>query len=94
MIEAETENRQTRSIEYQMRIAKFPYHRDFATFDYNKSAVPKVEVESLRSGQFTEDAHNLVLIGGTGTGKTHTAIALGTTLTNQCKRVWFLAMRT
>ncbi len=51
-------------------------------FDYNKSAVPKVEVESLRSGQFTEDAHNLIFIGGTGTGKTHTAIALGTTLTN------------
>lgn len=39
--------------------------------------------------QFTREAHNLILVGGTGTGKTHIAIALGTTLINQERKVRF-----
>ena len=34
LIEAETVERRVRSIEYQMRVARFPHHKDFATFDY------------------------------------------------------------
>jgi len=83
LIEAETVERRVRSIEYQMRVAKFPHHKDFATFDYAISAVKKPEIEQLCTGQFTADAHNLILVGGTGTGKTHVAIALGTALINQ-----------
>lgn len=40
-------------------------------------------------GQFTQEAHNLILVGGTGTGKTHIAIALGTTLINNGKKARF-----
>ena len=69
-----------------MRVARFPHHKDFATFDYGISAVKKPEVEQLCTGQFTTDAHNLILVGGTGTGKTHIAIALGTALINQGKK--------
>ncbi len=72
-----------------MRIAKFPHHKDFATFDYNAAAVRQAQIEPFCSGQFTQDAHNLILVGGTGTGKTHIAIALGTTLINQGKKVRF-----
>ena len=39
LIDAETVERQVRSIQYQMRIAKFPHHKDFATFDYSAAAV-------------------------------------------------------
>ena len=77
LIEAETVERRVRSIEYQMRVARFPHHKDFATFDYGISAVKKPEVEQLCTGQFTTDAHNLILVGGTGTGKTHVALGLG-----------------
>ena len=46
-------------------------------------------MQTLARGEFTESAHNLILIGGTGTGKTHLSIALGTTLVHQNKRVRF-----
>ena len=37
LIEAETVERRVRPIEYQMRVARFPHHKDFATFDYGIS---------------------------------------------------------
>ncbi len=89
LIEAEVTERRVRSIEYQMRIARFPHHKDFATFDYGLSAVKQTEIQQLCTGQFTKDAHNLILVGGTGTGKTHIAIALGTSLITQGKKVRF-----
>ena len=79
LAQAEIEERRVRSIQYQMRIAKFPHHKDFATFDYDAATVTQAQVDPFCSGQFTEEAHNLILVGGTGTGKTHMAIALGTT---------------
>jgi len=89
LIDAETQERRVRSIQYQMRIAKFPHHKDFATFDYGAATVTKAQIDPFCSGQFTKDAHNIILVGGTGTGKTHISIALGTNLVNQGKRVRF-----
>ena len=89
LIEAEVTERRVRSIEYQMRIARFPHHKDFATFDYGLSAVKQADIQQLCTGQFTKDAHNLILVGGTGTGKTHIGIALGTSLIAQGKKVRF-----
>ena len=88
LIDAETVERRVRSIQYQMRIAKFPHHKDFATFDYGAAAVTRTQIEPFCTGQFTEEAHNLILVGGTGTGKTHIAIALGTTLINNGKKAF------
>jgi len=62
LIDAETVERQVRSIQYQMRIAKFLHHKDFATFDYSAAAVPQARVDRFCSGQFTQDAHNLILV--------------------------------
>ena len=70
-------------------MAKFPHHKDFATFEYKSSAIEKTMIRSLCTGQFVQDAHNLILVGGTGTGKTHTAIALGTELVQGGKKVRF-----
>ena len=89
LIEAETVERDVRRIRYQMTMAKFPHHKDFATFEYGASAIEKTVITPLCTGQFVEDAHNLILVGGTGTGKTHTAIALGTELVQRGKKVRF-----
>lgn len=89
LIEAETVEREVRRIRYQMKVAKFPHHKDFATFDYSASAIDKTVTEPLSTGQFTEQAHNLILVGGTGTGKTHTAIALGTELIQRGNKTRF-----
>ncbi len=88
-IDAGTVGRRVRSIQHQMRIAKFPHHKDFATFDYGAATVTQPQIEPFRTGRFTDRAHNLIPVGGTGTGKTHIAIALGTTLINSGKKARF-----
>lgn len=89
LIDAEQVEREVRRIRYQMSAAKFPHHKDFATFNYAASAIDKTVIEPLCTGQFAEQAHNLILVGGTGTGKTHTAIALGVELIQRGKKVRF-----
>ena len=66
-----------RSISYQMKSARFPIHRDLAGFDFTQSCVDQRLISELADLNFTEGAHNVVLIGGPGTGKTHLATALG-----------------
>ena len=52
-IDAETVERQVRLIQYQMRIAKFPHHKDFATFDYSAAAVTQARIDPFCSEHFT-----------------------------------------
>ena len=77
LLEPEATDRAMRSISYQMGAAKFPVHRDLANFDFSQSKMDRTLVDQLADLSFTEAAHNLVLVGGTGTGKTHLATALG-----------------
>jgi DNA replication protein DnaC len=77
LLEAEQTDRVMRSISYQMHAAKFPVHRDLAGFDFEQSKVDRNLIMELADLSFTEQAHNVVFIGGTGTGKTHLATALG-----------------
>lgn len=77
LLDAEITDRGVRSIRYQMNAAKFPVHRDLAGFDFDSSSVDRALIEQLAGFDFTDAAHNVVLVGGTGTGKTHLATALG-----------------
>lgn len=54
LIEAEVTERRVRSIHYQMRIARFPHHKAFATFDYGLSAVKQADIQQLCTGQFNK----------------------------------------
>ena len=77
LLEAETTDRALRSVRYQMHAARFPLHRDLAGFEFEQSKVDRRQIETFATLAFTERAENIVLIGGTGTGKTHLATALG-----------------
>jgi len=77
LLAAEGAERQLRSIGYQMKAARFPAHRDLAGFEFTNSTVDEALIRSLHTTAFTDAAHNVVLIGGPGTGKTHLATALG-----------------
>ena len=77
LLEAETTDRALRSVRYQMHAARFPLHRDLAGFEFEQSKVDRRQIEQFATLAFTERAENIVLIGGTGTGKTHLATALG-----------------
>ena len=90
LLQAEHTDRHMRSISYQMHTARFPVHRDLAGFEFEHSKVDRSLINDLAGMSFTEQAHNVVLIGGTGTGKTHLATALGIAgITQHGKRVRF-----
>lgn len=90
LLEAEDTNREMRSISHQMKSARFPLHRDLAGFDFGVSQVDRALIMKLADLSFTDQAHNVVLIGGPGTGKTHLATALSVSgVTQHGKRVRF-----
>jgi len=90
LLQAEGTDRAMRSVSHQMHAARFPVHRDIAGFDFEVSPVDRKLVTTLATGAFTDDAHNVVLVGGPGTGKTHLATAIGVSgITRHGKRVRF-----
>ncbi len=92
LLEAEHTDRGIRSVRYQLRSAKFPFHRDLAGFDFEASTVDRTLVGQLSDLGFTDSAHNAVFVGGTGTGKSHLATALGVkAITQHGKRVRFFS---
>jgi DNA replication protein DnaC len=77
LLSAEGAERELRSISYQMKAARFPAHRDLASFEFEGSVIDAELINKLHTTSFTDSAHNVVFIGGPGTGKTHLATALG-----------------
>jgi len=88
----EVAERKIRSIRYQMGLARFPAHKDLDTFKFAESQVNEPLIRDLYAGHFLENAHNLILIGGTGTGKTHLAIAIASHCIRQGKRGKFFSV--
>jgi DNA replication protein DnaC len=76
LLQAELADRQARSYQYQIRLARFPMPRDLDSFDFKDSPVNETQIRQLFTGDYLASARNIVLVGGTGTGKTHLASAL------------------
>jgi DNA replication protein DnaC len=92
LLQAEHTDRAMRSIGYQLKSARFPVHRDLAGFDFGQSKVDERLITELADLAFTDVAHNVVFIGGTGTGKSHLATALGVSgITRHGRRVRFFS---
>ncbi|MEN2793679.1 ATP-binding protein, partial [Sphingomonas oligophenolica] len=77
LLKAEIDEKQARSIKYQMTIAKLPLAKDITGFDFAATPINEGLVRDLATGAFLASQRNAVLVGGTGTGKTHLAIAIG-----------------
>ncbi len=89
LLVAEAAEREASSIRYRLGQARFPVSKDLDGFDW--SALPREEprIKSLCEGAFLSQHTNVIFVGGTGTGKTHLAIAIGRQAIQNGNRVRF-----
>jgi len=76
LLTAEVSEKQARSIRYQLTIAKLPLAKDLDDFQFEGTPINETLVRDLAGSAFLAQQRNAVLVGGTGTGKTHLAIAV------------------
>ena len=86
LLNAEQAEREAKSIRYRLGQARFPAAKDLDQFDFNASPVNEMQVRSLYEGQFLATQSNVILVGGTGTGKTHLAISIARQAIHSGKR--------
>ena len=80
LLQSEIAEKHARSIRYQMTIAKLPLAKDIDQFDVTGTPINEGLVRDLATGGFVADQRNVVLVGGTGTGKSHLVIAIARAL--------------
>jgi len=90
LLKAEIAEKQARSIKYQMTIARMPLAKELADFAFADTPINEGLVRDLASGGFLASQRNVVLVGGTGTGKTHLATGLCLEACRQRRRVRFV----
>ena len=76
LLKAEIAEKQARSIKYQLTIARLPLAKEIAEFDFHGTPINESLVRALATGAFLDQQRNLVLVGGTGTGKSHLCVAI------------------
>ena len=76
LLSAEIAEKQARSIKYQLTIAKLPLAKDIDDFNFAGTPINQTLIRDLAGGAFLAEQRNAVLVGGTGTGKSHLAMAI------------------
>jgi len=76
LLKAEIETKKARSINYQMTIAKLPLAKELAELDFKETPINGELITMLATGAFLDEQRNVILVGGTGTGKSHIAIGI------------------
>ncbi|HID37219.1 MAG TPA: ATPase [Ghiorsea sp.] len=88
----ESKERCSRSIAYQMSAAKFPVNKGIDTFIFNDTPINEQQVRILYQGEFMNQSRNMVLVGGTGSGKSHLAITMASHAIRNGKRGRFYSV--
>jgi len=78
LCEKELAERQRRAMDRRIKAAKFPLLKTIDSFDFaSQKSVNEPLVRELLNCEFIDHHENVLLIGNSGTGKTHLATALG-----------------
>ena len=76
----EADSRREHRLQAHLRSARFPMVKTLDAFDFSAiPSLPKPKVLDLARGEFIRAKEDVVCLGGSGTGKTHIAIAIGLT---------------
>ena len=90
LTERELIERERKSAERRLKAARFPAHKTLDQFDFQaQPSVNKPLVVQLAAGDYLTSRENILLVGPSGTGKSHLAIALAINACSQGKRVRF-----
>ncbi len=89
LLQAEIAEKQARSIRYQVTVAKLPLIKELAEFDFSGTPINEGLVRNMATGSFLNSQRNAVLVGGTGTGKTHLSVAIALNCIRLGRRVRF-----
>lgn len=76
LLKAELAQKKARSISYQIGAAHLPIAKELSEFVFASTPINETMVRDLHGGGFLDTKRNVILIGGTGSGKTHLAIAI------------------
>ena len=90
LVEREVHDRELRAAERRVKGAKFPVVKTLDTFDFQ--AQPSINQELVRElirGEYLDRRENILLIGNSGTGKSHLATSLAFSACQQGRRVRF-----
>lgn len=89
LLEMELDDRAERRAERRLLDAHFPHRKRLEDFQFEQATVNAAQLHQLAKGDYLAGAENVILIGDSGTGKTHLASALGIAACQQGRRVRF-----
>jgi len=94
LVEREALDREKRAAERRVKTARFPIIKTLDTFDFKaQPSIKQKLVRELMVGQYADRRENVLLVGNSGTGKTHLACALGFAGCMQGRRVRFFTVK-
>ena len=93
LCERELVDRQQRATERRIKAAKFPTLKTIESFRFDQQpSINEALIRELLTGEFLERRENVLLIGNSGTGKTHVATALGLAACREGRKVRFFGI--
>ena len=60
LIDAEITDRQTRSLNDQLKVAKFPIHRDLVNFSWDETPLSRLQIEQLSTAKFMDESYSQI----------------------------------